>query len=146
MATSSSTTTTEDLTVDPTTDTIAMSSIASSSTEITATIGDSTLNHTTDKIATSSIIVALNTTASEITVATTPAVNSGDTSNERFNEVSARIYYVGPFLIVSTELSCAVIAGGVGGVMTLIIVSQSVIILILLLRQKKATNSQERFA
>ena len=47
------------------------------------------------------------------------------------------------------EPSCAdksaVIAGGVGGVMTLIIVSQSVIILILLLRQKKATNSQERF-
>ena len=39
----------------------------------------------------------------------------------------------------------AVIAGGVGGVMTLIIVSQSVIILILLLRQKKATKSQERF-
>ena len=39
----------------------------------------------------------------------------------------------------------AVIAGGVGGVMTLIIVSQSAIILILLLRQKKATNSQERF-
>ena len=53
-------------------------------------------------------------------------------------------------LNVSTgvEPSCAdnsaVIAGGVGGVMTLIIVSQSVIILILLLRQKKATNSQER--
>ena len=47
------------------------------------------------------------------------------------------------------EHSCtdksAVIAGGVGGVMTLIIVSQSVIILILLLRQKKATNSQKRF-
>ena len=47
------------------------------------------------------------------------------------------------------EPSCtdnsAVIAGGVGGVMTLIIVSQSVIILILLLRQKKATKSQERF-
>ena len=47
------------------------------------------------------------------------------------------------------EPSCtdnsAVIAGGVGGVMTLIIVSQSVIILILLLRQKKATNSQKRF-
>ena len=54
-------------------------------------------------------------------------------------------------MIVSTgvEPSCAdnsaVIAGGVGGVMTLIIVSQSVIILILLLRQKKATNSQKRF-
>ena len=54
-------------------------------------------------------------------------------------------------LNVSTEVetSCtdksAVIAGGVGGVMTLIIVSQSVIILILLLRQKKTTNSQERF-
>ena len=52
---------------------------------------------------------------------------------------------------MSTEVepSCAdnsaVIAGGVGGVMTLIIVSQSVIILILLLRQKKTTNSQERF-
>ena len=47
------------------------------------------------------------------------------------------------------EPSCtdnsAVIAGGVGGVMTLIIVSQSVIILILLLKQKKATNSQKRF-
>ena len=71
MATSSSTTTIEDLTVDPTTDTIAMSS---SSTEITAKIGDSTLNHITDKIATSSIVVttasssgvALNTTASEL--------------------------------------------------------------------------------
>ena len=52
---------------------------------------------------------------------------------------------------MSTEVepSCtdnsAVIAGGVGGVMTLIIVSQSVIIPILLLRQKKATKSQERF-
>ena len=53
-------------------------------------------------------------------------------------------------LDVSTDVepSCtdnsAVIAGGVGGVMTLIIVSQSVIILILLLRQKKATKSQKR--
>ena len=162
MATSSSTTTIEVLTVDPTTDTIAMSSIGSSSTEITATIGDSTLNHNTDKIATSSIVVttasisgvAVNTTASEITVATTPAVNSGDTSNERFNETmctcsKGECMYIlcWGFLIVSTdvELSCAVIAGGVGGVMTLIIVSQSVIILILLLRQKKATNSQMRF-
>ena len=62
-------------------------------------------------------------------------------------KVSACILCWG-FLIVSTdvELSCAVISGGVGGVMTLIIVSQSVIILILLLRQKKATNSQMRFA
>ena len=46
------------------------------------------------------------------------------------------------------ESSCtdnsAVIAGGVGGVMTLIIVSQLVIILILILRQKKATKSQKR--
>ena len=48
---------------------------------------------------------------------------------------------------MSTEVepSCtdnsAVIAGGVGGVMTLIIVSQLVI---LLLRQKKATKSQKR--
>ena len=59
------------------------------------------------------------------------------------------VYMLG-ILDVSTgvEPSCtdnsAVIAGGVGGVMTLIIVSQSVIILILLLRQKKATKSQKR--
>ena len=36
---------------------------------------------------------------------------------------------------------CAVVAGGVGGVMSLIIVSQSLLIVILLLRQKKVRQA-----
>ena len=40
---------------------------------------------------------------------------------------------------------CAVVAGGVGGVMSLIIVSQSLLIVILLLRQKKVRQAKIRW-